>query len=53
MLFLPLFFEEGLLIKKVPMENMGDLAVPQIQLKKVKSSDFVYFKGRGNGRGKR
>lgn len=37
--------EESLIDKKAPTEKMGDLVVPQIDLKKVQSSGFFYVKG--------
>lgn len=35
-----------LLITKTPTEKIGALVVPQIHLKKVKSSAFYYVKGK-------
>ena len=41
---------EDLLIKKVSINKMGVLVVPQIHLTKVQCSGFFYVKGRENGR---
>lgn len=42
---------KGLLIKKVPIQKLGALVLPQINLKKVKSSGVFYIKRRGNEKG--
>ena len=44
---------KALLIKKVPTKKMGDLGVPQIQLKKYKVQASFLSREGGNRRDKR